>query len=415
MQKVLVDQGGYAFQNVGDWAMLLITIERLAGLLPDAELLVFGEPRLVQQHLPGVTPLDSQSKLRLFGRWALFGRLSKWVGTNDSIFSGNRPAVACAVLKWKRRLLRRDTRATDEVYEALKSADLVISSGGGFLTDRFAEHASGTFGLLRAAQRLGVTTALLGQGIGPLKNASLQRLAEQTLPKLRLLGLREAGASRELVERLGVPDEVVRLTGDDAIELAYRERPVMLGDWLGLNIRIAAYADLNDIDVQRIRSAIGRVLERLQVKPLIVPIAIGPSGDEARTRSLIPECEVDESLPASDPIDVIRRAGACRLVITGSYHAGVFALSQGIPVIGLAASDYYRDKFNGLRGQFGTACVVVDPHSDDLDNELSEVAEQLWTNAEATRDATLAAAERQIDLSREVYRELAQLIAEAKA
>ena len=30
-----------------------------------------------------------------------------------------------------------------------------------------------------------------------------------------------------------------------------------------------------------------------------------------------------------------------RLVITGSYHAGVFALAQGVPVLALAKSAYY--------------------------------------------------------------------------
>ena len=33
------------------------------------------------------------------------------------------------------------------------------------------------------------------------------------------------------------------------------------------------------------------------------------------------------------PLRVIEEIGHCRIVITGSYHAGVFALSQGIPVV----------------------------------------------------------------------------------
>ena len=33
--------------------------------------------------------------------------------------------------------------------------------------------------------------------------------------------------------------------------------------------------------------------------------------------------------------------------VTGSYHAGVFALAQGIPVVGLLQSAYYEQKFIG--------------------------------------------------------------------
>ena len=43
----------------------------------------------------------------------------------------------------------------------------------------------------------------------------------------------------------------------------------------------------------------------------------------------------------------------CRLVVTGSYHAALFALSMGVPAIGIATSRYYEDKFLGLADQFG--------------------------------------------------------------
>jgi polysaccharide pyruvyl transferase WcaK-like protein len=50
----------------------------------------------------------------------------------------------------------------------------------------------------------------------------------------------------------------------------------------------------------------------------------------------------------------------CRVVVTGSYHAGVFALAQGIPVVATAASRYYHDKFSGLADLFGGGGDIVD-------------------------------------------------------
>ena len=63
--------------------------------------------------------------------------------------------------------------------------------------------------------------------------------------------------------------------------------------------------------------------------------------------------------PIDTPLGVIDEIKHCRLVVTGSYHAGVFALAQGIPVIGLVATEYYQWKFDGLAHQFGEGCRVL--------------------------------------------------------
>ena len=102
------------------------------------------------------------------------------------------------------------------------------------------------------------------------------------------------------------------------------------------------------------------------------------------------------------PLTVIRRVGECRVVVTGSYHAGVFALSQGIPVVGLSRSDYYTDKFLGLADQFGSGCRLV-PLDEPLDEALPARIIELWREAEALRPDLLAAASRQVEEGREAY------------
>ena len=100
----------------------------------------------------------------------------------------------------------------------------------------------------------------------------------------------------------------------------------------------------------------------------------------------------------------------CRLVITGSYHAGVFALANGIPVLGIAGSSYYVDKFEGLADMFGKGCRVLRVGADDCAEELRSAAEELWGNAEETRPGLLAAAERQIASGRATYEKIADLV-----
>jgi colanic acid/amylovoran biosynthesis protein len=103
---------------------------------------------------------------------------------------------------------------------------------------------------------------------------------------------------------------------------------------------------------------------------------------------------------------VIEQVGRCRLVITGSYHAGVFALSQGIPVLGLAKSQYFFDKFRGLSGQFGQGCGVIDLEREGFGEKLRAEAHALWERAAELRPQLLQAASVQITQSRAAYRKL---------
>ena len=69
---------------------------------------------------------------------------------------------------------------------------------------------------------------------------------------------------------------------------------------------------------------------------------------------------------------MIRQIQRCRLVVTGSYHAGVFALASGIPVVGLAKSSYYRDKFLGLADMFAVGCETVTLDESDCPTSLRD-------------------------------------------
>jgi colanic acid/amylovoran biosynthesis protein len=97
-------------------------------------------------------------------------------------------------------------------------------------------------------------------------------------------------------------------------------------------------------------------------------------------------------------------------VVTGSYHAGVFALAQGIPVVAFAASDYYRDKFLGLADQFGAGCRVLGTHEPEFASQLDRTIEEIWKQAPALRPVLLNAAEAQIKAARAAYQQLPALL-----
>jgi colanic acid/amylovoran biosynthesis protein len=94
--------------------------------------------------------------------------------------------------------------------------------------------------------------------------------------------------------------------------------------------------------------------------------------------------------------DVIRAAGRCRVVVTGSYHAAVFALAQGKSAVCIARSSYYAGKFQGLRNQFGDGCQVVSLECARGPELLSDAIRSAWSRADEVRPDLLQAAQEQI-------------------
>jgi colanic acid/amylovoran biosynthesis protein len=259
----------------------------------------------------------------------------------------------------------------------------------------------------------------------------------RTLPRVGLIALREKLASRPLALRLGAKPDRLITTGDDAIEPAHAARAETVGNQIGVNLRTAWYADVPDAATSAVRDALRTLCTELCAPLAPLPVSLHDSGEDERAiRSLIagidapaaalspsasspsavsPTASSTDDASPRTPIDLIRRIARCRLVITGSYHAGVFALSQGIPVIGLVRSAYYKDKFAGLADQFcgGDAsggCAVLSLDAPDLSAALVATARSLWHAAPHSRAALLASAERQVRASMQAYTSLGELV-----
>ena len=202
------------------------------------------------------------------------------------------------------------------------------------------------------------------------------------------------------------------------IELAYERRPVRPGPSLGINLRAASYSRVESGRVGQVRAVLDAVARR---RPDIgfVPLPVSLTGEpDALTISRLIGSHPTGSDAASavdDPLKLIERTRECRAVVTGSYHAGLFALSMGIPVVGVAASAYYRSKFAGLQAQFGVGCTLVDLDEAGFADRLRAAIDHAWDRAEDERPAILAAAAHQIELSWAAYRKLETLVRGGRA
>jgi polysaccharide pyruvyl transferase WcaK-like protein len=419
---ILIDSGSYHALNVGDIAMLQSAVERLRELWPSAAIAaVMNAARTLAIHCPGVqaVPLVGRELFlsdRFLGRVHHFvpGALRDGLAQLHDRLRREWPGGLSSLIAVKRALARRPDYSAPRAYvRALQHADVVIASGGGVFTDSFVEHAMGVLATLEAAQRLNKITAIVGHGIGPLTNETLRQRLARVLPRVDLITLREHRESIRLLTSLGVPTDRIAVTGDDALELAQRRTPRELGGGIGINVRVAGYAGVSSGDVDIIRPAVRRASIRLAAPLVPVPIAHHPNcHDGVAIREILAEPgDARQPVPETNtPARAIEAVSRCRVVVTGSYHAAVFALAQGIPVVALAATQYYVHKFAGLAELFPGGCETVALDESDADAALERAIVSAWTHAPSRRDQLLRVARTQIDGGRAAYRRLGQLV-----
>ena len=421
--RILIEPSGYKLGNMGDAAMLQVTVLRLLELWPDAQLQVITQaPQSLAGLFPQVTMLDPQvspldpqlsplgpqvSPLIATGRSVWF-RLRHWLRLAEQ---NNQKGFESFVNK----LRFRAEYATElkQFTSAVKNCDLFVVSGAGGLTDCFREHAISVLDVMEFARKEGKVVAMFSQGLGPIEDPDLRRRAAEVLPEVPLLCLRESQSGLPFAESLGVDRALIRTTGDDAIEPAFDNRSERISDAIGVNLRVASYSEVQASQVQTVKRALQAAAEQLGCALLPVPISLPPNtSDPDSIRELLDGCggAEDGGAGLDAPLKIIRQIGRCRVVATGSYHAGVFALSQGIPVIGLANSAYYRDKFHGLANQFSVGCETVFLHDPNLEEVLNRQLRAAWKSADEVRPRLIEDARWQIQQSRDAYRELKALV-----
>jgi len=298
-----------------------------------------------------------------------------------------------------------------EGYQEIAQYDLYTPTGGGYLCDSDKRFLFALFDRLEAAQAQGVRTVMVGQGIGPLNDPDLRRRASEVLPNLDFLLVREEKLTRPLLTSLGVPPEKVLMTGDDAIEPAYLARKDKIGQAIGLSLRVAAYTAFNQSHIDAIRPAVIGAAKKYGATLVSAPIDANDADKEyvaelAKGYELIASWRKFERIPS-----LIDRISQCRIMITGTFHGAVFALSQGIPVIGLANSIEYQNKLSGLAAEFGTeGCQILKLEDEHLEEHLAQAIDLAWNAAERLRPQLLQNAARQIELGHTAYQKIYSLV-----
>jgi polysaccharide pyruvyl transferase WcaK-like protein len=418
--RILVDQSGYDLLNIGDVAMLQSCVTRLRGQWPAAEIMVIATaPERLAVYCPGTVAVGrtfaDRRSFRLVPRKARLALEQAWkiagpyLARQHGRPSPGRPRTA---------------------VQAVRAADLVVASGGGYVTDTWWWHASGVLSLLSLAQRLGKPTAMFGQGVGPMKRRLLRAQSRAVLPRLVLLGLREDHTGRPLASSLGVAPATLALTGDDALEQGSHPGTAVPagapaagsapGHVLGVNLRVSGYAGVDRVAAASVASVIRAVAIELRADLLGLPVSRYPTATDAGAlRELWPDqsrpgqTRPDQSRPVKSPglavddlttpEDLVMAVAQCRAVVTGSYHAALFSLAAGVPAVCLTKSSYYDAKFGGLAALFPGACRTVSLGGPQAAARLEAAVREAWQLPPAARAAAAATAAALCDAGRQAY------------
>ena len=288
-----------------------------------------------------------------------------------------------------------DDDTAHAVIEAIRASDGVAVSGGGNMASTWPSHIFERATIGEIARLLGKPLVISGQTIGPHLDQPDRELVAGLLSTAALVGLRE-GPSHALSADLGVAPELLVQTVDDASFLAEQnDAPlesrapyclVSLSTHVGVENREAFQHRVAEL-LDHVAATTG-----LDIRFFAHFASLDPSEsrgdtvmhDAVRARMTTTGAEtVDEG----DSVAAARLARGASLVISSRYHPAVFAVSGGVPTIGIPVDDYTTTKLTGALGNFGQNALVSAERL--VAGVAPAVASAVWDDREGIRERGL--------------------------
>ena len=176
--KILIEQSGHHLNNMGDVAMLQVAVSRLQKLWSNAEIhVITTDPELLAKYCPNTYPFPPSGRniwaFKYGSKNPLLNKIINYfyqLGLDEKLRRRS-PHLMKRLLEF---ILRKDHQRLQEFQsfnEILFNADLVMATGGGYINDVFLYNANGVLNTLELGIALHKKTAIMGVGVGPLKDA----------------------------------------------------------------------------------------------------------------------------------------------------------------------------------------------------------------------------------------------------
>lgn len=274
-----------------------------------------------------------------------------------------------------------------EFQEALRRCDALVSGGGSLFQDvtsrRSIYYYLGVLALARWCRR---PVMICGQGIGPIRSPLARRLTRALLNRTQLVTVRDPDSVQTL-DALGVRQPPVHLTADPVFALtpAPAERGKALLEEAGVDLsrpRVAfalrewappgSAVPPNPDRLDVWSEAVAFVCRGLGAQAVLVPLHLPEDAHVAErvaARAGVPAVTLPGGLPPRETMAVF---GHMDLVVALRLHALIFAVAQGVPVVGVS----YDPKIDGFlrrlhRTPAGSAASITG-------EALSDAIRQAW-------------------------------------
>jgi polysaccharide pyruvyl transferase WcaK-like protein len=281
------------------------------------------------------------------------------------------------------------------VIEAVASADAVVIAGGGNLSSIWPEHIAERATLGELAAVFSKPLIITGQSIGPALTQRDGELLARLLGRAALVGVRE-GSSRRLVAQLGIADERVRQTIDDATFLGLGDTdPKLLPTAPYCLVTFAEASGAPDPDrFATVAAGFVDAVARITGVEVILLAHVASvehdvrAGDAVLHDAILQRVSVTgvRAVTTDEPAIAAQLARGAELSISTRYHSTVFASSAGVATIGIALDDYTDAKVAGALENFGQLENLV-PLPALYTGDACLAVEQVWMRRKKIRRA----------------------------
>ena len=285
------------------------------------------------------------------------------------------------------------------IWRLLRRTRLLLTGGGTLIQDLTSTKSLIYYlWIIRTAHRLGVKNMLYANGIGPINKASNVKRIRKVLETVELITLREQTANT-LLENLNIKCPKVVVTADPVFslptpdyELAQEELQnlgISPGEFLCVSLR--AWKTNPPGFEQQIASFCDYVYEKFDLKILFVPMQ-PPEDTEVSKKAIALMKHPAIFMESTQNMDSLRGiVGLSALTLAMRLHSLIYAITNGVPVIGLVYDPKVEWLMKAIEQPFYTA--VEDTNADELIEFADRIQEDYESIAEHVREAGLKAQE----------------------
>jgi|GEM_PF-7020783 len=391
--KIVILSGDRGTGNNGDRAITLNVIERLRALLEEPDI-VFSTPHHTDlsaiydaRFVPGLDRAlygNSETKTR-FQR--LIPRVVRRLLRMVSILS------SCLALRWL-RLNRPIPASAGPFLDELRTAHLLLIAGGGQFASLWSVSVLVYSTAIFCARLLRIPVVATGLGAGPFDSLRDRLLTRLALNQCEFVAARSPSAFENL-HTIGVSDRRLILVTDDALTLQKGRVDEILANpvetlrtpperYAVAHFRLAPSSGAGEIELCKFAAVLDRIADSLGVDVIFVPFAVSAYADDRSAHYKVyakmhnkHRVHLIHSLYHPQAVKAI--IGDASLAIGHGLHFCTFALSSGVPAIGLYKNAYYQAKLGGLFETFGVRRYALDS-SELNEDQLVEHVNECYEN-----------------------------------